>query len=320
MMSKHDDLLARHRDQWSGKQAHNLTFGDINTLVELQATAIRSLAAQLEAERKAREEAERKCAQLVMDGMDEEVKLKQRAESAERRLAEVEQDARLLRNKIADCKDDFAYIISFTENKDNLHEWLRTRIMQIDAAIKESAATQEQVTQAEINELDYGSCAADPFEVTDSEGWSKNPQHWANKESAPAQSSTATVQCISGGDTLTEREVPIVGQGEIAEGAAPLEPVAWATNGYGKISLYWRDGLAIDFIPNGTTIGLYAIPEGYAVVPVEPTEANVGTYCDGWMKSFQTANLHHSDIECTEEDRVHILAGLRAMLAAGRVK
>ena len=137
-MTTHDDLLARQMQTYFGK----LTPEGAEWIAAAN-SAIRSLQAQLAAERRAREEAERKCAQLVMDGMDEEVKLKQRAESAERRLAEVEQEARLLRNKIADCKDDFAYIISFTENKDNLHEWLRTRIMQIDAAIKESAAQEK---------------------------------------------------------------------------------------------------------------------------------------------------------------------------------
>ena len=108
------------------------------------------------------------------------------------------------------------------------------------------------------------------------------------------------------------------GLGEIAQGAAPLEPVAEiAYAGLGDIRRLQFVAVK-ETLPDKTK--LYAIPEGYAVVPVEPTEANVGTYCDGWMKSFQAANLHHSDIECTEEDRVHIVAGLRAMLAAGRVK
>jgi len=53
---------------------------------------------------------------------------------------------------------------------------------------------------------------------------------------------------------------------------AKVQPVAWATNGYGKISLYWREGLVIDFIPNGRTIGLYASPPVQSDMVVKDAE------------------------------------------------
>ena len=113
-------------------------------------------------------------------------------------------------------------------------------------------------------------------------------------ESALAQFSTATVQCISGGDTLTEREVPIVGQGDIAQGAAPLEPVAWTS---GPIANLWAVWLAsgggyifsfasrdypqqAQFQAEGLAnalnkLKLYAIPPGYAVIKTTKGESNV---------------------------------------------
>jgi len=65
-------------------------------------------------------------------------------------------------------------------------DWLKLK-----AKIEESAATQDTKPQVEKCKASVPpASAADPY-GTDSEGWSKNPNHWANKESAPAQSSTA---------------------------------------------------------------------------------------------------------------------------------
>jgi len=168
----------------------------------------------------------------------------------------------------------------------------------------ESAAPQDTKPQVEKCKASVPPApAADPY-GTDSEGWSKNPNHWANKESALAQFSTATVQCISGGDTLTEREVPIVGQGDIAQGAAPLEPVAEiAYAGLGDIRRLQFVAVK-ETLPDKTK--LYAIPPGYAVVPTEPTE------------KMAKAGLRAIDpTRCEREDAKLCY---RAMLAAGSIK
>lgn len=72
---------------------------------------------------------------------------------------------------------------------------------------------------------------------------------------------TATLQCISGGDTLTERDIPI-------ESAPRLEPVAWMEVAKGcerlGVTTYKPYDSPWDLKP------LYAIPPGWTVMPIEP--------------------------------------------------
>ena len=88
-MSEHDDLP--RCPECEGLIANAATCNSTCAGAKL---LIRSLQAQLETEHKAREEAEAKCKQMAQWYQEQGDTCLRRAESAERRLAEVEQDAK----------------------------------------------------------------------------------------------------------------------------------------------------------------------------------------------------------------------------------
>ena len=149
----------------------------------------------------------------------------------------------------------------------------------------ESAATQIRPEREEggaVNSLAHGSAsAADP---TDSEGWSKDPNHWANKESAPAQSSTAdknetplgrAVRLARGHQGPPDYPITFAsGQGDIAQGAAPLEPVratCFHDIGFGKSDSQGYPLKTGRYALYPAELYLYAIPPGCAPMPIDPT-------------------------------------------------
>ena len=84
---------------------------DLKTLRERVAT----LETQLEQECKARKEMDTRWQEQF-----------NRAEAAERRLAEVDR-------ALKDCDDDYNYLLTLTADKEGLHAWLRARLKQIRA-------------------------------------------------------------------------------------------------------------------------------------------------------------------------------------------
>jgi len=74
-----------------------------------------------------------------------------------------------------------------------------------------------------------------------------------------------------------------VGQGDIAQGAAPLEPVAYRRwNNPSAVGGHW---VYSEYKLGRYDEPLYALPPGYAVVPVEQGTDPYGTDSEGWSKN-----------------------------------
>ena len=214
---------------------------------------------------------------------------------------------------------------------------LNTIVNAVAAAIRalplttESAATQEQLAKSagQIGIVQPVNGTDKPGEIGVTPASAADPTNLGkllHRAVAPAQSSTATVQCISGDDTLTECEVLIVGQGETAQGAAPLEPVAWIRHRLLSGVGGFGGGVVCEF--SETPFGgfddpaagdkdaaiepLYTIPEGYAVVPPDLTAKLI----EHWKFGQFAADFDQPLAKTIRED----LRQLCAMLAAGRVK
>lgn len=152
---------------------HNETIAEWKAEREHLIAVNLDLTAQLEAERKAREVLQRFCdASRSLDNlrglMEWALEQANKAEAAEAKLAAVEADT--IERCVKVCDE---------------HARLHYSLWDFAAAIRalRTAAAQEAKRQSlgEDSPSEQPAPAADPY-GTDSEGWSKDPNHWANKE------------------------------------------------------------------------------------------------------------------------------------------
>ena len=93
-----------------------------------------------------------------------------------------------------------------------------------------------------------------------------------------------------------------------------IEPVAWTNKWYVENGRNFRHIEAMPCQHPSFDIPLYALPEGFAIVPVEPTEAMIEAYLTAQAQYCLDVDKRMGVIRPT----LACAAGLKAMLTAAK--